>query len=751
MSEFRVKNNINTVDYYDFSIVDYKGDSASLSSYNLNSTPVTFIPILASNITSFSRVVWSTGDGQFIEEYSPQYVYKKPGRYTVTLMVYTDRNDVIRSSVTKNIIIKDYIEDTFNVQYSSLTSLQLTAGCLSMPLSVTQSLPIRLFEREVVVPPKQSDAKIFSFVPKSFQKRKTVISIDQPSPPITVLDPTEQELQRVSAIRYNLSGAKSTNYFYLPQNLYNHLEIYNSLFTKTYIDAISTYDITQISHIQLPLTAVYVELSGTQLIKSYEYSSNKELAGYTGEGIVYYRDDMPTDQFIISFDRYNDNTSNTFDVALSGSVVANTPTKIVINSNGITGDSFHNNIFNIDRNKFVDTDIHFVACLTDSNGNKVKDFCKLDYPRNINFELKGNGVETSGYTIRSLQSTLTSLSGGGFLRGCLTYTGSLSSPLTSVYLSGVFIDKITTEFCEFLTTEIPTDLTTEADPVSSSSSTFNIYPQNYYNIVKQNEDFDAEQMFKSIAFQETLANNPMLFDELLGTIFGNDTLDVEALGNKVYEKISNFINNRANINTSQVVSIMSNAEMLLNNSIAFDKNLLVFPNKIQRIVNTLSINKDNLFGTTNKFNENFNDFGDTTKTVYGKNTGNKIDTTTYNITAGTDIIAYEKFSRVYKLLNTYQPLCAASPVSPIYKLSSYSTDWGWPLTLPQDISLQSINTYYDFYEFNPQIAGNIVGGIIDFDRSTVSFNTDHNQLTEKSGIYENIILDTLYQSLSLTK
>lgn len=740
-------SNINTTNYYDFNIRDYTGSIASLSSYNLNTTPVQFIPVISSAITGFSRLVWSTGDGSFLEEFSPQYVYKKPGRYTVTLMVYTDTDNVVRSSVSKSVLIKDYIEDNINIQCSSL---QLTAGCLSNPLSVTQTLPIRLFNRQTITSTSRSDQNI-DFLPKSLQKTKVIIPVDQPTPTVTVLDPTSEELKRVSTIRYTLSGTNSVNYFNLPNNLYNHLEIYNSLFTKTYVDSISSYDIQQISNIQLPLTAIYVLLSSSQLIQSYEYSSEKELVGYRGEGVVFYRDDMPTNLFNISFDRYNDNTSNPLNVTLSGSVITNTPTKVVITSNGITGDGYPNNIFNIDRNKFVNTDIHFVACLTDSTGNKVKNYGKLSYPANITFELIGNNVLSSGYSITSLQSTLSTLSGGGYFRGYLTYTGSLSSPLTSVYLSAAYIDTLDTELDEVITTESLSALSTEADPISSASSTFNIYPQNYYKLIKLNEDYDFEQMFKSLAFQETLMDNPMLFEEFLGTIFGNANIDVEAIGNKIYERISNFINNNTNVNTADVLSLMSYSDLMANNSIIFDKNLLNFPNKVQRIVNMISINRDKLFGITNKFNENFNDFGYTTKDVYGKNLGNKINTGTYTITAGTDIVAYEKFSKIYKLLNTYQPLCAATPATSSYMLSDYSSEWGWPLVLPQDTSLQSINTYYDFYEFNPQIAGNIKGGILNFTHTTVPYDVNNTALVEKSGIYENIILDTLYQSLSLTK
>jgi len=258
-------------------------------------------------------------------------------------------------------------------------------------------------------------------------------------------------------------------------------------------------------------------------------------------------------------------------------------------------------------------------------------------------------------------------------------------------------------------------------------------------------------MFESLIFQETLMDKPIFFEEFLGTIFGNENVDVDALGNKIYERISNFIDNNTNIDTAEILNIVSFADLMQNNANIFDKNLFNFPSKVQRIISLISINRAKLFGTKNTFTENFNDFGTTTKDIYGKNLGNIINTTSYTVTAGTDIVAYEKFSKIYKLLNTYQPLCAATPTTLQYKLSDYSNNWGWPLVLPQDISLQSINRYYDFYEFTPQPADNIVGGVLDFNYTTIPFNIPNTQLVEQAGIYENIILDTLYQSLSLTK
>jgi len=739
-------SNIGTTGYYDFNVKDYTGSTSTLSSYNLNTTPVQFVPVELSTVDTLTRFVWSTGDGTFLDEYSPVYTYKKPGLYTVTLTVYKSDLGAARSSVTKTILIKDYIEDNFIVECSSLN---LTAGRISNPLNITQSLPIRLFDRKEQEQPTV-ERKPVGFLPKSFQTIKTVVPIDQPKPATIFLDPTADELKRVSTIQYRASGCNSVNYFYLPDNLYNHLELYNSLLSRTYVDSISTYDLQQISNIQLPLTAVYVELSGGRLVQSYEYNTNKELVGYHGSGTVYYRDDVPTELFNISFTRNSDSTSNPLNVSLSGSVVSNTPTKIVITSNGITGDGYPNNIFNIDRNKFANTNIHFVACLTDADGNKVKTASSILYPGDMTFALVGDNVQSTSYTISSLQSTLSSLSAGGYFRGYLTYFGSLSSPLTSVYLSAAYLDTLNTELGEIITTEDLLSLTVDTG-LSANSSVFNIYPSNYYKLVKTNEDFDSEQMFKSLIFQETLMDKPMFFEEFLGTIFGNATVDTEALGNKLYERISNFINNNTNINTNEILNLISLADLMQNNATVFDKNLFNFPTKIQRVISLIAVNRDKLFGVKNTFAENFNDFGTTTKDVYGKNLGNMIDTLSYTITAGTDIVAYEKFSKIYKLLNTYQPLCAATPTTLQYKLSEYNSDWGWPLVLPQDTSLQSINTYYDFYEYNPQAANDIVGGILNFTHSTVPFDTPSTQLIEQSGIYENIILDTLYQSLSLTK
>lgn len=735
------------VDYIDFDIVDYTGSSATLSSYSLELTPIRFIPILSSTTNLNLRFIWDTGDGVKINAFSPSYVYKMPGRYTITLAIYSSITGLLQSSISKQVIIKDILEDNITITCNSLV---LTAGKVSQQITISQTLPIHQFDRTVTTQ-RVDDIKTYGFTPRTMSVTpKQLLDIDRPTV-TTVNLPTSDELKRRSSIIYTVSGANSPNFFFLETTKYTHLESYNCLYKQNYISSLSSYDLVPVSIIQLPLTAVYAKSENGAITTTTVSSANVELAGYIGTDAFVYRDDTPCNYFTINFNKPSTKIDNFLGVTLSGSVLANSPTKIVVNSTGILGDNQISHIFDIDKNKFNNTDIHFVAVVTDNDGDRVKYTSKLQYPLNFTVDLVGNNVQSADYTITSLQHTLTNINAGGYFRGLLRYTGQLTSPLSSVYLSAVFTDTINTEADDIITTETSLLITTEADPISIASAAFNIYPQNYYTLVKKNEDFNTAEMLQSLAFQETMLDKPGLFDDFFGTILGGDVVDVEALGTRVYERIANFIDNNVNIDTAEIAALLSYADMLSNNSLIYDSTLASFPSKLKRLVGLLSINRDKLFGETNKFIENLNPNNTIIKDVYGRNLGSEIDTTTYVITAGKHIVAYEKFSRSYKLLNTFQPLSASPPTSTTYMLSGYDRSWGWPLLLPQDTSLASMKKYYMFYEHIPTIDGTIVGSVLNFEHTTVPQSTSTTDLVKKYGIFENIILDTLYQSLSLTK
>jgi hypothetical protein len=699
-------SNINSA-YADFSVVDYTGSSTSLSSYNLSITPLSFIPIIPDELGTNTNIVWDLGDTNKSTELNTSYYYKQPGLYTVRLFIYDIYNQAILADVSKNILIKDYIEDTFNVSYS--TEFLLSSCVLSNSIRINQSLPYYYTN---------------------------------------------------STINYRVSGANSSNYFEMDRNKYNHLGRYNALLSKDYIPSSNTYELVELKSINLPLTALYVYLENNTLVTSLTSNSSSIIAGFSGAQDFYYRDDIPVSRFDINFSRQYNNIVNSTNITLSGRVDESTSiNKLSITSNGLDGDSEPLSSFNIHSTKFVNTQIPFVIKLKDANNNTIKNtnpFILSGANNIINISLIGNdSVKLSSYTIKSLQSTLTSLSSGGYFRGYFEYTDTITQPITGLSLSARATDIVTT-----LGSNIPS--------ITGVSTKFDIVPFNYYNLYKKGEDFDGEANYKSLRFQESLLDKDRFFGDFLGSIFGGAAPDTEALSKKINERILNFIDNTSNIDTAEIVRLLSFSNMLDNANTIFDQNLLDFPNKIQRLVSLLSIKRSKLFGFQNQFAENFNNLNIINSDTYGLNLGAQVDPYTYPVIPGNHIVAYEKFSNQYTLLNTYQPLALGTTLSTasilteesidilteseleilsetIYHIIDYNESWGWPLILPSGFTQSDIPLFYDFYEYNNIYANNYIGGVLDMNITDV-------EPTQQSfeSIYNTIILDTLYQSLSLT-
>jgi len=692
-------SNINST-YADFSVIDYKNSSTSLSSYNLSLTPLTFTPIIPSSFGENVRVVWDFGDTQSSTTLTPTHTYATPGAYVVKLFIYNRFNQAELASISKTVTIRDYIVDTFRV---STNSLSLSCGKLSDSIQITQTVPFYYTD---------------------------------------------------STINYTVSGSKSASYANFEPYKYNHLKRYNSILKKNYIPSSNSYELIELNSISLPLTAIYVSLVNSTLQQSLTSSGTSIIAGYSGIDTFYYRDDLPTNKFNLIFSRQYSNLVNSLNITLSGSVVQNLNVDgLTITSNGVDGDSEPLSTFNINTVKFNNSKIHFVVKLKQGD-NTIKNVSPLVLNgvgvNSINIALVNNTtpLDTSTYTVSSLQSSLTALSSGGYFRGYVDYTGALTQPLTGISLSASV-------------TNIQTiSGTSIANGISDVSSSFDIYPYDYYTVYKKGEDFDGEAMYKSLRFQETLLDKEIFFGDFLGSIFGDATADVEALSKKINERISNFVDNTNNIDTAEIVRLLSMSQMLDNSNNIFDQNLSNFPNKIQRLVSLLSIKNSKLYGVQNKFAENFNTLGRVTKEEYGRNLGDKVDPYTYLVSPDENIVAYEKFSRKYILLNTYQPyqgtvtsptLDTESSVSLLtessediltegfYLIKDYNDTWGWPLVLPQNFTEADIGIFYDFYTYVDVYDDKYVGGVLDMDLTNVT----------NSGEYNAIILNTLYQSLSL--
>lgn len=735
-------------DFSTFTVTDYKGDINSLSSYNLNITPLTFTPKIPVHIRKDSRVVWDFGDGTVTSELVPSHVYERPGEYKVQLFVLNGYSQALLASDSRNVYIKEYLEDTFNISTVNNVSLTALNGQLTDPFVITQTLPIGVIKKynqpSTVDISSSKQAPALGFLPGSM--RPLIVSDEILTYTENVTKPlSSYDTQYISSLRYIVSGSNTTTFHKIEPNIYNHLKPYNSIIRKDFIPSLSAYELLNVSELNIPLSAVYVNLVNNTLTHSLTSNATSVIVGYSGSETFYYRDDLPADYFNIFFFKPTESFTIPLGIALSGVISENLqPNKLSITSNGHDGDSEPLNTFNISNNKFVNTNIHFVVKIKDSENNTVKNFNNQALNNGLVITLSSiEGISPSSYTVTSLFNLVSGSSSGGVYRGYITYTDSLTTPLTGVVINAQWNSPVNLNSIGF-------------SPFSGNSNTFSIFPNNYYTLYKKGEDFDAELMFKGLRFQETLLDKDVFFTDFLGTIFGNVSSSPDSLGKKIYEKIQNFNDNITNINTSDISRFLSLGDMINFKSTVFDKNLINFPNKIQRIVALLSINKDKLFGFQNKFIEDFNSFGHLTKDVFGKNLGESLDINTSTINPSANIVCYEKFSRRYKILNTYQPLCGEIPPQYInstncYNISSYNNTWGWPLVLPQSVNVADLTNYYTFFELSTQVAGDIVGGVLDLNLTNIDYNTATAELTKNDGIYENIIANTLIDALRLTK
>ena len=169
----------------------------------------------------------------------------------------------------------------------------------------------------------------------------------------------------------------------------------------------------------------------------------------------------------------------------------------------------------------------------------------------------------------------------------------------------------------------------------------------------------------------------------------------------------------------------------------------------------------NLFGQLNQYQSNFNDKGFTNSSTYGLNKGSFLDIRTTIVSGGSavypsNIIAYEKFSQVYTLVNTNLTnvtdyLSATNSLS-AYALSSVNNAWGWDLVLPTGVSGIEVTNYYDFYQYKPGVQGSLLQKFIDFDNpnNTLTItNSSYSDYVVEGGIMDNILLYSLYTGLEV--
>tara|TARA_R100001460_G_scaffold42149_1_gene78125 strand:+ start:455 stop:2653 length:2199 start_codon:yes stop_codon:yes gene_type:complete len=730
-------SNIKT-DYAIFDVIDYKGE-AKLSSYNLDITPLTFkarIPEDNSREVPLNnqKITFDFGDGSFGSNLSSSHVYEYPGEYTVRMVIRDCKNNSILASYSDSVHIKDYITNTFTLSMppgdiaNSKPALVLSAGEISGPITVTSKSPFY----------------------QDFQE-----------------------------IYYSISGNEYKNYFNLSPNKFNSLKKYFSIYEKSYLPTLSSYEFVEIDKISLSSTDIYARLtSDGAIVAGLSSSLSSVYVGSSGSKEIYVKAEDQDTPINISFfkDRENifsnslkgyknNNYTNNFDITLSSFISptsGQTLSAIKFTSTGITGEGIEKESFAISKTQYKGLGIPFIITPVNNDNFTMKSLTAgtptfvLLSGASSNIYDDNNIVQSTYYTIESLANSLSNIDTDFWYRGMLTFNDNLSSTSTRLTLSA----------------RNQYTFNTNSSLLSTVNGlvTFSAYPKDFYNFYKQNEDFDFEQNIKDMRFQEILLDKNIFFDDFVGTIFGNISSRYDILGKKLYEKVFNFVSNNADIDICDVKSLISLASLTDDNGIVFDRALAQEPEQVKRFIDTLSINYNKFRGSKNKFDENYDPKGTTTKEINGRNLGPEVSSLTYEVTAGNDLVAYEKYSNTYLRLNTFQPLSALSGLNTgggaknanTYMLSDYSTavtnsslsggnTWGWPLILPSTYDINTVNNFYEFYSLSAVTDNTIFSGLIDYNSglTTVSFDEPLENLEGDDNIFDINIRNSLFSSLSL--
>lgn len=740
-------SNINTV-YAFFDVVDYAGES-KLSSYNLNITPLTFKARIPSSdrdpALNNLKVTYDYGDGNFGHSLTSRHVYEYPGTYNVRMVLRDCSNNAILASYNTDVNIYDYLTNTFTITGNvglRPEVVTLSAGEFSNPLTVYSQSPF-------------------------YQDFQDII--------------------------FSVSGCDSQNYFNLTKDKNNKLKKYNSFYSKNYLYTLSTFEHVEIDKITLSSTNIFAKVSSNGLSSLLVNCLSTELSstyvGATGEKIIYFKTDEQTNPYkyidlaffkdrknIFSkgmFGYKNNDYLNNLNIMLS-TFVASTSGQVLssikFSSNGITGEgSDESDPFSINEVQYKGLGIPFI--LTPKNSNNFT--MKALSAGTPTFELLSGttpylapgvsgvsiatGMSSQYHVISSLANSLSDIDSSFWYRGLLTFNDNLSGSTSVITLSvrNLYATPVVETTSSFLS-------------AISGATSFTCYPKDYYNFYKHNENFDFEQTLKDLRFQEILLDKDILFTEFMGSIFGDVSSKYDTLGKTIWEKIQNFVSNNNDIDTCDLNSLINLNDLVKEDGLVFDRSLVQQPADLSRLMSLFSVNHNRFTGIKNKFDSNFDDKGRTIKDIYGRNLGSKLNSLTYEVTAGTDIVAYEKFSDSYLRLNTYQPLCALSsqaltphPASAnTYMLSSIRTEshsvssgsyWGWPLVLPTAYTISDIDKFYEFYSLSAVYEDSVQSSLIDYKNglTNVPFSTPLSSLEGDNNIFDIMIRNSLFSSLSL--
>ena len=694
--------------YAYFDVINFTNEFAT-SGYALSICPFTFKPRLDTTLFSNKRLLWDFGDGSISKSITATHYYKLPGEYIVSLYLYDGNNEAYSDIFTQKLVVYNFVND----------SIILSAGDLNFETS-------------------------------SLKNKFNVLRFN-----------SWQTYGALSASGYTIALAASGNNApfitqqQYEQDKYAHLKKYSQFYEYAYNENIKAYDYAAKDIISTSNVELYAKVNANRIIFCNADDDGAIFVGTSGAAVAVYKDDAPTstDPTLIfaHFNKTNfDAPAKSVDAILPVlqtnaqsfycTISALSAASLSITSTGLSS-------MQINAVQFVDTRIPIVVQIINDIDAPCKYYSNLKRVSS-NGALSANTIQLN-FVDATTNATLTGavVDDFGFFADydAGIYKGycSFDAALTGVKITATAMVSSTVFGTQTLTAQTPT---------------FAVISKNY-NVAKINENFDQAAAYKSYRFQETLLDKDKFFDGFLGTIVGNSSAAPDVLGKKMYEKMSNFVGNTQDIDACNIAGLYSLKQLLDINIKQFDSFNFAVPANLSRLMDLLSIKQSKLWGHSNEFAENFDKKGLDYSDLWGINLGNELNALTTILTAGSatkPIVAYEKFSDTYKLINTdalsSSHLQFIDATKQTYALSAYNNNWGWGLILPNDFTASDFSKYYIFYEYNAATQNQVIDSIInwnDANTSIVRTNSSYAAWSQDNGIVQTIIAYALLNGLNL--
>jgi len=545
------------------------------------------------------------------------------------------------------------------------------------------------------------------------------------------------------------------------------------------------------------VTPVYILPDGTRT-----NSNNGTLVGYTGTVDFYYTDDIPSLVYDNGFVDpvvlptlwvvYNTTNISNLQDSNDGNAPSNSNSNVALSSyfyvKNLSADHFDITVdgytIPLPNTVWPDTDRTFIitvnSAILSSSTTDFSNVALLNYPliganySNVTAAVSPSAAATV-YTPVFKFNRYDSLGRdtGGFFKNMLSTLPQ--SAVAALFASPSVPTVLTLSAHNFTTIMEPSayngyysaanaynGATTQNVLLSTSLTgrySFNVtdFYQKYF-VRKVNENFNYGALLQSYALQDFIANKTN-FIEYLSAVGGDNVHPTENFGTVAYEKTANFVANNEDPSVAGVNQLYSLASMV---DTEFDNYNYDLPPVLQRQFDLYSVGHEQLWGTREKYNQNFDNSSNHTN-LGAQLTAYNINTTI--VSAGQLIVLNDIFnSQFYELvevpaITSYASITANNmqthfPVasSLTFPLTAYplSAFYGWGVNTP-------VSSYYRFFVYNNVYTNTPVNNLIDWNQTTDG--SLHTTLSESvsslsawyadGGILENIYSFYLTKGLNL--